>query len=315
MTKIKEIWIIALLVALVQLGLARTGAAEVLDRIVAEVNNDIITMSELQFMAKSIQAQSGLKPTGRIDKKTQREMLEALIDRKLAKAEAKRRGIKLSPKEVNDVLNRFEQRNHIPDDATLAKALASQGLSLKEFKQQIGDQIIQDRLVAAVVGTKIMVSEAEVRRVYDEHFKKGGVKLHILDIKLPFPPGATDEQKEEIKKKAEGVMQDVKRGVPFVEAASKFSLSPTDVGFVAQADLDPRLAEFLDKLKPKEVAPVATPEGFQLIQIVERRSGEARPYEEVAPEIRRMLIQQGMQKEFSEWVKTLREKAHIKIML
>ena len=60
---------------------------------------------------------------------------------------------------------------------------------------------------------------------------------------------------------------------------------------------------------------MVTQEGFQLIQLVDSRSGEARPFEEVAPEIRRILQQQEMEKYFGEWVKTLREKAHIKIML
>jgi peptidyl-prolyl cis-trans isomerase SurA len=315
MTKIKEIWIVALVVVLIQLGLAKTGAAEVVDRIVAEVNDDIITMSELDNLAKSIQAQSGGKLTGRTDKKIQKEMLEGLIDRKLAKAEAKRRGITVSPKELDEAMAQFKQRNNIPDDQILTKALASQGLSLKEFKQQMADQIIQERLLSVAVGPKITISDAEVRRIYDERFKKSGTQLHLLTLRMPFPTGATEEQKEEIKKKAEAILIDVNRGVSFKEAAGKFSLSPSDVGFVSQSDLDPRLAEYLAKLKPKEVAPVATPEGFQLIQIVGHRSGEARPFEEVAPGIRRMLQQQEMEKHFGEWVKTLREKAHIKVML
>ena len=315
MIKIKGIWIGALVVVLIQLGLARPGTAEVVDRIVAEVNDDIITMSELQNMEKTMRARSGIKSTGHPDKKIQREMLEALIDRKLAKAEAKRRGITLAPKELDEAMNSFKQRNNIPDDETLAKGLASQGLSLKEFKQQLADQIIQDRLLAVAVGSKVVVSEAEVRRLYDERFKNSSVQVHILTIRMPFPPGATDAQKEETKQKAEAILKDVNRGVPFVEAAGKFSLTPTDVGFVSQNDLDPRLGEYLAKLKPKEVAPIATPEGFQLIQVAGRRSGEARPFEEVAPEIRRMLTQQEMEKKFTEWVKTLREKAHIKIML
>ncbi len=233
------------MVVLVQLGLARPGAAEVVDRIVAEVNNDIITMSELDNLAKSIQAQSGVKPTGQTDKKVQREMLEALIDRKLAKAEAKRRGIVVSPKEINDALDHFKQRNNIPNDETLAKALSSQGLSLKEFKQQIADQLTQDRLLAVTVGSKVMISDAEVRRVYNERFKKGGAQVHILTLRLPFPSGASDAQKEETKQKAETILKNVKQGMSFSEAAGKLSLSPSDVGFVSQSDLDPRLAEFL----------------------------------------------------------------------
>ncbi len=315
MTKSKRCWMIALAAILLQLTLARTGAAEVVDRIVAEVNDDIITMSELQQVTKSIEAQSGVKPTAGQNKQIQHQMLDTLIDRKLAKAEAKRRGITVSDKEINEALDHFKQRNNIPSDEALAKALANEGLSFKEFKQQIKDQIIQDRLISLTVGSKIMISDAEVRKVYEERFKTGGTQLHLRSVRMPYAPGATDAQREEIKGKAETLLKEVKQGGSFTAAARKLSLDVTDMGFVSQSDLDPRLAEFLGKLQPKEVAPVETPQGFQLVQLVGRRSGEARPFEEVAPEIRRILMQQEMQKQFGEWVKTLRDKAHIKIML
>ena len=315
MTKTEGRLLIALVAVLIQLTLAGTGVAEVVDRIVAVVNNDIITMSELQNMAKTIEAQSGVKPTGPDEKKMQREMLEALIDRKLAKAEAQRRGIVVSDKEVDEALARFKQRSNIPNDEVFAKGLAQAGLSLKEFKQQIADQMIQERLLVVVVGAKVSISDAEVRRLYDQKFKKGGAQVHLVTLRMPYPMGATQEQKEATKEKAETILNAVKRGESFAEAAGKQSLTLSDVGFVSQSDLDPRLAEFLDQLKPKEVAPVVTQEGIQLIQVMGRRSGEARPFEEVAPEIRRILQQQEMEKYFTEWAKTLREKAHIKIML
>jgi peptidyl-prolyl cis-trans isomerase SurA len=315
MINIKGRLLIALVAVLIQLSLAGTGMAEVVDRIVAEVNNEIITMSELQNMAKTIQAQSGMKPGAAVDKKMERQMLEALIDRKLAKAEANRRGIKVSDKEIDEAMARFKQTNNIPDDETLAKGLSQAGLSLKEFRQQIADQMIQERLLPVVVGTKIMISDAEVRRLYEERFKKGGNQVHLMTLRLPFPPGATSEQREEAKKKAEIIITDMRKGESLAAAAGKLSLKPTDVGFVNQSDLDPRLAEFLGQLKMNEVAPVETPEGYQLIQILGRRTGEARSLEEAAPEIRRMATQQEMGKYFSDWVKTLREKAHIKIML
>lgn len=315
MTKTEGRLLIAFVAVLFLLTLAGTGVAEVVDRIVAVVNNEIITMSELQNMAKTIEAQSGVKPAGQDQKKMQREMLEALIDRKLAKVEAQRRGIVVSEKELNEAVARFKQRSNIPDDETLAKGLSQAGLSLKEFRQQISDQIIQERLLVAVVGAKVSVSEAEVRRLYEQRFSKGGAQVHIVTIRMPFPPGATEAQKEETKQKAETILNAVKRGESLAQAAGQFSLKPSDVGFVSQSDLDPRLAEYLEKLKPKEVAPVLTQEGIQLMQVVGRRSGEARPFEEVAPEIRRILQQQEMEKYFADWVKTLREKAHVKIML
>jgi peptidyl-prolyl cis-trans isomerase SurA len=315
MTKTEGRLLIALAAILIQLMLVGTGVAEVVDRIVAEVNNDIITLSELENMAKSVETQAGVKPKGQDAKKMQREMLEALIDRKLAKAEAKRRGIAVSDKEVDAAIDQFKKRNNIPDDETFAKGLAQAGLSLKEFRQQMADQMTQERLLVVVVGTKVSVSDAEVRRLYDQQFKKGGTQVHIVTLRMPFPPGATEAQKDETKQKAEDILTAVKQGQSLAAAAGKFSLTPSDVGFVAQSDLDPRLAEYLDKLKPKEVAPILTQDGIQLMQVMGRRSGEARPFEEAAPQIRQILQQREMEKYFGDWVKTLREKAHIKIML
>ena len=303
------------LTCLLQLLMVKMSAAEVVDRIVAEVNDEIITMSELQAASKAMEAQAGINPKGKEGKEVERQMLEALIDRKLAKAEAKRRGMSLEDKEMAAALANFKKRNNLPDDEALKNALSKAGMTLKELKQNIADQMIQERLVTVAVGAKSMVSEAEVRRIYEEHKEGGSAQMHLRAIRMLYPPGATEAQKEELKKKAETILAEVKSGVSLPDAAKKFSLEETDVGFVNQSDLDPRLAEFLGRLKAKEVAPALTPEGIQLIQMVERRSGQARSFEEAAPEIRRVLQQKEMEKRFSEWVKTLREKAHIKIML
>ena len=303
------------LAGLLQLLWPQSGGAEVVDRIVAEVNDEIITMSELQIASKSLEAQEGINPSAKESKEIERNMLEALIDRKLAKAEAKRRGITLEDKELEAALANFRRKNLLQDDESFNRAMAKAGLTLKDLKQNLADQIIQDRLIIVTVGTKTMVSEAEVQRFYEEHYKEGGGQLHLRVMQLPFPASANDAQKEETKKKAEAIMAEVKNGASFPEVAAKYSVEEKDVGFVSQIDLDPRLVEFFGHIKPKEMAPALTPQGIQLIQLVERRSGAAPPFEEIAPEIRRILSQKELEKKFSEWVKTLREKAHIKIML
>jgi len=294
---------------------ARNGSAKVVDRIVAEVNDEVITMSELQKASRSVEDQQGISPKGTEGKDIERQMLESLIDKKLAKAEAKRRGIKIEDKEVDAALENFKKRNHLPDDESLNKALAKAGITLKELKQNIADQLTQDRLLVMAVGLKAMVSEAQVRQVYEEKYKEGGAQLHLCAIKMDMPPDATEAKQEEIKRQADTVLKEVRDGATFPEVAKKYSLMETDIGFVSANDLEPKVAEFLGRLSPKGVAPVMTPQGIQLIQLLERRSGQARPYEEVAPEIRRVLTQKEMEKQFSVWVKTLRENAHVKIML
>lgn len=301
---------------LLQLLLAGPGAAEVLDRIVAVVNEEIITLSELEQMSRMVLPRTGAAPKGREAQALQREMLEALIDRKLARAEAKRRGINVAEREVDQALQEFRARNRLPDDAALTQALAKEGLTLKEFRQQIADQIQQERLVQMAVGAKVTVSEAEVRRVYESQGKGGGTEVHLRTIRLPYPPGATAAQKEETRLKAEEILKATQQRQPLGEIAKRFGGMEVDLGYVPQSDVAPELLEHLNRTRPGEVTPIQTLEGFQFIQVVDRRAGgPGRSFEEAAPEIRQMLMRQEMEKRFADWVKTLREKAHIKIML
>lgn len=303
---------------LLPLLLAGPGRAEVVDRIVAVVNDEIITMSELEQMAQVLGAQSGQNPQRvKRDKALQRQLLDALIDRKLVKEEAKRRGIAVSDKELVHALDEFKKRNGVPDDAALNQALAKSGLTLKDLKQQITEQIQYDRMLQVAMGGKIKVSEAEVRRYYEQKYAKGSGKqqVHLKTIAMPFPAGATEAQKEEMRERAEAILKEYRETKSLEGIKAKYSLDANDLGYVTQEDLNPQLSEFLNKHKPGEMAPIMTPEGFQLVLILDRRSGKARSFEEVEGEIRQILSSQDVEKVLSEWVKTLRDKAHIKVML
>jgi peptidyl-prolyl cis-trans isomerase SurA len=276
-------------------------------------------MSELDQMAKMVQSGAQASPKSKETKAIKREMLEALIDRKLAKAEAKRRGIEVSEKDVNLALEDFKKRNHFPDDAAMTQALAKAGMTVKELRQQLTDQIQQDRLIFIALGAKKTdVPEAEVRRFYERNLREhpsGGNQVHLQIINMLFPPEATAAQKEEVQKKAEAVLKDFRLSGSVAAIRQKYSLTVQDLGFINQTDINPQVGELLTKLRPGEVAPVHTPQGFQLVFLVDRRSGKPPSFEEAAPEIRKVLANQAMQKEFLEWIKTLRAKAHIKIML
>ena len=175
----------------------------------------------------------------------------------------------------------------------------------------------QDRMVTVAVGTKTMVSDAEVHRVYDGAFKAS--RRHPVapaGHELPFPPGATEAQKEEMKKKAEAIMAELKGGASFRTWRRNSPWQEKDVGWSRQSDLDPKLAEFLGRLKPKEVAPALTPQGHSADPAggtPDRRSPT--PLKRWPRRFVKCCAQKEMEKQFHEWVKTLREKAHIKIML
>jgi len=290
------------------------GSAEVVERIVAVVNDEVITQSEVDQLAKAMQSQPGMKlPSG---KDLQKELLEALIIQKLAKAEAKRRGITVSDKEVDQAFAEFKKRNNIEDEATLAKALAKEGMTIKGLKQQIADQMVQERLMSIVAAGKAVVTESQVRKFYDtEYPKTGGGQIHLKVLSMPFPPGATEAQKEEIRKKAELILEEHRKGVSWAELRDRYAVMIQDMGFIPESDLDPELAQFLAKVKTGDTAPVQTLKGFQLVQVVDRKDSKTRSFEEAAPEIRQMLEHREMEKTFKEWIQNQRDKSLIKIMM
>jgi peptidyl-prolyl cis-trans isomerase SurA len=294
------------------------AAAEVVERIVAVVNEEVISMSEVEQMAKVIQSQPGMKLPPGSGKDLQRRLLDSLIMQKLAKVEAKRRGITVSEKEVDKALEEFKKRNNIQDDETLSRMLSKNGLSLKSFKQQLADQMTHERLLTVVAGSKVVVTDEEVRRFYDQEYPKtgGSKQLHLKMINIPVPRDVTETQKQELQKKAELILQENRQGASLDALAQKHGVMIQDLGFVSERDLDPELAQFLSSVKPGETAPVQTLEGFRLVEVVNRReSGRSRSFEEAAPEIRALLQRRKMEQTFQDWIKNQKDRAHIKIMM
>jgi peptidyl-prolyl cis-trans isomerase SurA len=292
------------------------AAADVVDRIVAVVNDEVISYSELEQMAKAFQAQPGvsLPPGGSRD--LQKQLLESLINQKLAKSEAKRRGLTVSDAEVNKAFDEFKKRNSLEDEKLLTQVLAKSGMTIKDMKQQISEQLTSERLMTVMVSSKVAVSDSEVRSFYEREFPKtGGAQISLKMLNLPYPPGVTEAQKEEVRKKAEMILEEYKKGTSWEQLRERHSLLVQDLGFVALADLDPKLAQILTGAKTGEIIPVQTLQGFQLVQMVSRRDGQARSFEEVAPNIRRVLQRREMEKHFNEWIKGQRDRAHIKIMM
>lgn len=293
-----------------------TAAAEIVDRIVAVVNDEVISQSELDQMAKALQSKPGTTIPSGSGKDFQRQLLDALIMQKLAKSEAKRRGITISEKEINRAFEEFKKRNRIEDEEVLAKMLAKDGLTIKSLKQQLAEQMLQERLLSIIAGSKVVVTETDVRNFYEQEYPKtGGVQVHLKMLNIPFPPGATGAQREEVKKKAELIFQEHRQGASWDDLSKKHSILINDLGFVAERDLDPQLAQFLSGIKSGDTAPIQTQKGFLLVQVLGRREGRSGSFEEAAPQIRQLLQRRQMEKTFKQWIESQRDKSHIKIMM
>lgn len=313
---LKPIWILVLVFS----ATVSPARAEIVDRIVAQVNDEIITLSELEQMIRYMQANPQTGGHIQDNEATRRQMLDLLIDRKLAKEEAKRLGIEVPETEVDQAIEQIKQRNNFTDNEALARALARDGMTLEQLRKQITEQLQQDRLIQYAVKGKVRISEDDVQRYYRDHYRQGSDQVHLMLIELPFPPNATAEQQEEIRRLAEKIYQECHRGASFANLARQYSKAPTapqggDLGYINRQDLDPRLYDYIARLRPGEVATIRTPQGFMIFKVVDRRTGQRKSLDEARPEIQQILLRQEMAKQFSTWVKHLREKALIKIFL
>jgi peptidyl-prolyl cis-trans isomerase SurA len=293
-------------------------SAKIVDKIVAQVNDEIITLSELEQAMKYSQSKPDAAPTD--NEAFRRQMLDMLIDRKLAKEEAKRYGMTVPEKELRKALDDIKQRNGLPDDEALSKVLAKDGMTMEQLRLQLSEQISQDRLMAVTIKDVPKPLEADIKRFYEENYKTPENRVHVKVITLPVPPEANPAQQEEARAQAEKALTEAQKGEDFDKLIKQYSKpipnTPSgDLGFLRQADLDPKFFEFLSSLKQGEVVPLKTPQGFQIIKLVGAKMGQVVGLEEVKPQIIQILQRQKMMQLFSEHLKDARKRALVKIML
>jgi peptidyl-prolyl cis-trans isomerase SurA len=293
------------------------GSAKIVDKIVAQVNDEIITLSELeQAMKYSNPNPDSPTPDTEAYRK---QMLDILIDRKLAKAEAKRYGLTVPDKDLQKAVEDIRKKNGFADDAALSQALAKDGMTMEQLRTQIGEQIQQDRLMALTVKDAPKVTDAEIKKFYEQNFKTPENRVHVKIITLPVPPDANADQQEAMRASAEKVLTDAQKGEDFDKLMKQYSKpmpnTPSGDLNLRQADLDPKFFEFLTGLKQNEVVPLKTPQGFQIIKLIETRMNQVVGLNEVRPQILEVLGHEKMMKVFSEHLKDARKRSLVKVML
>ncbi|MCC7254433.1 MAG: peptidylprolyl isomerase [Dokdonella sp.] len=256
--------------------LAQAQSVQPLDGIVAVVNDDVILRSELDRQLTQVQAQfannpSQLPPRDVLEK----QMLDRLVLQKLQVARANDSGIKVSDAQIDQSLMQIAQQNHM-DVSQLRGAVQSQGLDYGQFRNTIRDQLLVQQLRQQVGQSRAQVSDAEI----DSLIKNGRVRteqLHVAHIVINLPEGATPEQVDATRAKAENVVREVRGGMDFAAAAIRYSnaedaLQGGDLGWRGVNELPPALVEAADKLQDGQITdPLRGPNGFHIVKLVGKR--------------------------------------------
>ena len=298
--------------------------AELCNKIVAIVNNDIITLYELNKRVKEMTGKNPLM-IKKYDKESYKKLcykvLNILIDNKLAEKKAKELGIKVSDSDIDDEIKRIEEMKGITHKEFL-KMLKKNGVTYKEYRNQIKKSIERMQLMEFEVRSRIIINDKMIKEYYETHkneFRRGE-KIRLASIFLKTDDPNNPEKMKALMKRAQVIISRLKAGEDFSELAEQFSEGPGsdnggDLGYFKPSELDPQLRKIVEKMKIGDVSdPIIRPFGIQIIKLLDRKKAGIKPLKEVRDYIYKILYNKEIDKRYSTWINELKQKAYIKIM-
>jgi len=304
-------------------SLATTAGAEVVNGIAAIVNDDIITIHELNNEYAKALGQAEKKGAVPEDaaKKLRSDVLNAMIDRKLIAMKIKELNIVVSEEEVRQSIEEVKKQNSISQEA-LVTALLAQGLTFDQYKAQMKEQLERLRLMSQEVKSKIQVTEREVKEYYDANqaqFREEN-SYRARHIFLKVDKNASNEQIKKVMEKAANVIAEARTNPDFAELARKYSDDPNaakdggDLGTFKKGDMLPEIESAVITMNPGEVSDlVTTPAGFHIIKLEEKSLDRVKPFESVKGAIEELLYRKKSEERFTQWVEELRKSVAVEI--
>jgi len=334
------------LLALVLVGLVTICAADqIVEEIIARVNDSIITRSDLQHEKEQLlqnDQEAGADQTRVAE--DEKNLLRDLIDQRLLLDKANELGVDVN-NEVIRQLDDTRKRMGLETMEDLEKAAEKQGISFADYKQNIKEKLLTQAIIEHEVGPKISITPDDKKQFYDTHQKEltreEQVRLsEILIAPNPeaakpaqptnpdnkqqaqeAPPEPTPEQVAAAEKKAQEVEGEIKKGTKFDELAKKVSNGPTadqggDLGYFKRGVLAKELEDKTFSMKVGEVSePILTKQGYVILKVVEHVPGGLPPItdKEVDAAVTDAIYSKKVQPVLRDYLTKLREEAYIDI--
>ena len=303
----------------------KTGEGKTVEEIVARVNNEIITRSELEKARASAEDESRAECQGRCSAEQlqvaiedrQKFALRDLIDQSLLSQRGKDMGINVE----GDVVKQLDQiriQNKLPDMDALERAVTSQGINWDDFKTNIRNRILTQSVIGQEVGRHITIGHEEEMKYYNEHksefVRPEQVALSAIEIKTE---GKKESEIPTLKEKANTVRKKALDGEDFSELAKRYSDGSTaaqggQLGVYKRGELSKELEDTVFVMKKNQLTDVIeTKSGFLILKVMEHYTEGEQPFDVVEPEIQERLYSQRMEPAMREYLKTLREQSYV----
>ncbi len=331
-----------LLIALLGAPLLMAQAAPddtVVEEIIARINNSIVTRADLRRAREQLYAEARQQPNAAqaeaTAKEHERDLLRDLIDQQLMLQKAQDLGISADAELVKR-LDELRKQMHADSMEDLEKAAQAQGISFEDFKQNMKNNIITQRVIGQEVGGHITVSNQEIQQYYDQHKSEmerpeqvrlseilistqttPSVKTGKGETALPETP--SPEVVDQAQAKANQVYQLLQKGGKFDDLAKQYSNGPTaanggDLEYFKRGTLSKELeGKVFDMQVGQVTEPIRTNQGFVLLKVTEHQTAGVPPLKEVESQIQEQIYLSKMQPALREYLTKLREEAYIDI--
>jgi len=293
-----------------------------LDRVVAVVNDEAVTLSEIQeegqpVVRKIFQDFIGPERDRRLEE-AEKRLMEDLIDRRLMVQVAKREGMLPSAAEINGALDEIKRNNNATDDAQFRALLKSEGLTVEMVRRNIGERLAIGRLLARQVRSTIIIGEDELKQYYEanpDKFKRNP-RAEIRYMVFPVPPGGEEGP---VRARAEEARARIAAGEDFAQVAHQVASSGGgqggDLMTVHRGELAPEIEAAAFGTPAGGVSPlIRTPAGWYLIKVERVLADPVAPFAEARDAIRDQVFQEKFEDKRKEWLANLRAKSHIQIL-
>jgi len=313
-----------LLALLTALPAAAQTAGKVVEEIVARVNNEIITLSDLQRAHNTAQDEARQECPRCTPEQLQtlvgdknKNALRDLIDQSLLVQRAKDMGISVETELIKE-LDQIRQQNKLADMEALEKAVQDQGMNYEDFKNNLRNRLLTNQVVSREVTSRIIVDKNEVQKYYEEH-KGEFVRPEQVALREIFvsTEGKPEAEIPALEKRAGDMLEKIKNGDDFAEIAKRHSDDETakqggDLGVFERGKLSKEIEDAVFKLQKNQLTDVIrTRQGFIFLQVLQHYPAGEQPLDKVEPEIMNRLYQQRMEPALRTYLNTLREESYV----
>jgi peptidyl-prolyl cis-trans isomerase SurA len=303
---------------------AVAGRAEVINRVVATVDGEPITLHELRAFRQQARQLATLLPQEGIANMSEHDLLEALIMHKLVGKEVEAQGLKARESDIDSYIERIKAQNNLSDEQ-LQAALADQGLTMESYRKQIAEEIGRALLINREIGARVNVTPQDIARYYKEHADEftHPEQVRVRHIFLPLSPTASADEEKRVMAVIEDIHRRALAGEDFAVLADTYSQGPGagqggDLGYFKKGQMAPEIENVAFSLRPGEVSrPFRTDAGVHLLKVEEHSAAGTKDLTpEVSEEIKRKLYNEALRRRYERWfAEDLRFRHHVETFL